>query len=139
MVAWGVTGRFESARGRYVEPGVPTGGGRRVPFGGSPPNLVTSNGGGVHTGMESPWGLAARYVYWRCGRVHAGDAAGASAARGAQPQHNSSRSATFVHVAEWGSKLESGQARGQPGRAHGQAATHEENVGAKGAMGLRAP
>ena len=49
------------------------------------------------------------------------------------------RSATLVHVAEWGSKLESGQARGQPGRAHGQAAMHEENVGAKGAMGLRAP
>ena len=44
-----------------------------------------------------------------------------------------------THVAEWGSKFESGQARGQPGRAHGQAAMHEENVGAKGAMGLRAP
>ena len=49
-----MTGRFESARGRYVEPGVPTGGGRRVPFGGSPPSLVTSSGDGVHMGWRVP-------------------------------------------------------------------------------------
>ena len=37
-----------------MEPAVPTGGGRRVPFGGSPPDLVMSSGDGVHMGWRVP-------------------------------------------------------------------------------------